>query len=367
MGKKLFWVIHDLSFGGAERTTADLLGAFADAGYETSLFLVQKRGAFLDQLDPRVQVISPNVPSLRSALRPLAAALRSVQPDLIVSNLTHLNIAVILLTRLLRLNAKVFAFEHSSPSLNNARSLKEKILTCLAAAAYRKADRVFAVSQGAAADVARTMRLPRSKIVVIYNPLNLTKIEQSAKEPSGDAAVDQADRPLIVAVGRFEPAKNFSFLLRAFRLVRDHVDARLILIGDGSEAAALRALAADLNLGDSVRFPGLSENPYAYIARANVLACSSLYEGFNRTIAEALALGVPVVSVDCPSGPAEILANGTFGRLTPPGDLRSFAESLKNALAPISESERARLRQRGGEFSVAAVFADLERALDENH
>lgn len=365
MKKKLFWLIHDLSVGGAERTTVDFLAAFADAGYDATLFLVRRSGAFFPRLDPRVRLISPNALSLRSALRPLAAALKNVQPDLIVSNLTHLNIAAILLTKLLRLNAKVFAYEHSSPSLNNRRSIKESLLIAAASRAYRLADGVLAVSAGAADDIARTLRLTRSRISVVYNPLNLTEIEAMAREAGGFPAAGRPGQPMIVAVGRFEAAKNFSFLLRAFRIVRDRADARLILAGDGSEAAILRKLAQELALADSVTFPGLLENPYPLIAQANVLACSSIYEGFNRTIAEALALGVPVVSVDCPSGPSEILANGAFGRLTPPGDLNAFADALTEALAPVSEAERERLRKRGADFSIETVFSSLERVLTE--
>lgn len=365
MRKKIFWLIHDLSVGGAERTTVDFLSMFADAGYETTLFLVKRSGAFLERLDPRVRVVSPDVSSLRNALYPLAAALRAVRPDLIFSNLTHLNIAAISLSRILNLDAKVYAFEHSSPSLNNACSLKEKLLSAVAAYAYRQAARILAVSDGAAADIARTMRLPRSRISVIYNPLDLAYLEAAARESSGVPAVDRAEKPMIVAVGRFEPAKNFAFLLRAFRLVRDRFDSRLILIGDGSEAVSLRELTRTLDLADSVFFPGFCENPYAFMARANVLACSSVYEGFNRTIAEALALGVPVVSVDCPSGPAEILADGAFGRLTPPGDLDAFAAALTEALAPVSEFERDRLRKRGAEFSLPKIFSSLERVLNE--
>lgn len=361
--KKLFWIMHDLEFGGAESMTIQLLPAFVDAGYDVTLFLVRTGGGLFEKLDPRVRLISPDAASLRRGLRPLAEALRTVRPDVVVSNLTHLNLAAILTARLLRLDAALIVIEHSTPSLNNTQSIKERSLASLASLAYRLADRVVAVSQGAAEDILRMMRLPAAKVAVVYNPIDADAIRAQAEEPTGIDAIDQAETPLIVAVGRLERQKNFSFLIRAFRLVRDRRDCRLVLVGDGSEAAELKRLAAELKLADDVLFPGFQANPFAFIARANVLSCSSEYEGFNRTIAEALTLGTPVVSVDCPSGPAEILANGVYGRLTPVGELNAFADALLAALGPIPAEERARLRARGNDFSVGRIFMAMENVI----
>ncbi len=361
--KKLFWMMHDLEFGGAESMTIQLLPGFIDAGYDVTLFLVRAGGGLFEKLDPRVRLISPNVRSLRRGLRPLAEALRTVRPDVVVSNLTHLNLAAILTARLLRLDAALIVIEHSFLSLNHSHTFKERLLTGFAAAVYRLADRVVAVSQGAAEDILHMMRLPAAKVAVVYNPIDTDAIRRQAEEPTGIDTVDQAETPLIVAVGRLERQKNFSFLIRAFRLVRDRRDCRLVLVGDGSEAAELKRLAAELELADDVLFPGFRANPFAFIARANVLSCSSEYEGFNRTIAEALTLGTPVVSVDCPSGPAEILANGVYGRLTPMGELNAFAEALLAALDPIPAEERARLRARGNDFSVERIFTALENVI----
>ncbi len=361
--KKLFWMMHDLEFGGAESMTIQLLPAFIDAGYDVTLFLVRAGGGLFEKLDPRVRLISPNVRSLRRGLRPLAEALRTVRPDVVVSNLTHLNLAAILTARLLRLDAALIVIEHSFLSLNHSHTFKERLLTGFAAAVYRLADRVVAVSQGAAEDILHMMRLPAAKVAVVCNPIDTDAIRRQAEEPTGIDTVDQAETPLIVAVGRLERQKNFSFLIRAFRLVRDRRDCRLVLVGDGSEAAELKRLAAELELADDVLFPGFRANPFAFIARANVLSCSSEYEGFNRTIAEALTLGTPVVSVDCPSGPAEILANGVYGRLTPMGELNAFAEALLAALDPIPAEERARLRARGNDFSVERIFTALENVI----
>lgn len=364
--RKIFWAIPDLEIGGAERMTVDLLPSFAEHGDAVTLFLVNRRGAFLDKIPPSIQVRSADAGSLRSAILPLARALHEEKPDLIFSNLTHLNLAVILLTRLMGLKSKVLVFEHSTLSLNNKSSLKELILLKFASWIYHFADHVFAVSEGARKDMIRTLKIPARKTSIVYNPVQIEEIRRAAKIRTGYDLIDLGKEKILVAVGRFERAKNFSFLLRAFAIVRAKIDARLVMVGNGSEFDNLRELAKALNLEQDVLFVGYHANPYAFVSRADVVACSSLYEGFNRTLAEALVLGKRVVSVDCPWGPAEILCDGKFGTLTAMGDEAAFAESLLFSLeTDLPESERQRLMRRGEDFSVGRSFAALERAIQE--
>lgn len=357
--KKIFWLIHDVSIGGAERMTVDLLPALADRGFSVTLFLIRREGPFLKKLDPRIRLLSANRASLRTSLRPLAEALRDENPDVVVSNLTHLNLVAVTLVRLLRLRARCFVVEHSTPSLNNSRSLKERLLLFAAGFIYRGADRVFGVSEGVCTDLIRGLGLPADRVSVLYNPIDLKMNELLARESTGITAVDCAEVPLIVAIGRLEPAKNFTFLLEAFASVREQAECLLVLIGDGSEAQSLRDTADRLGVRDDVLFAGFRENPYSFIARSSVVACSSLYEGFNRTLAEALALGARVVSVNCPSGPAEILENGRYGTLTEPGDLAGYAAALLEGLTPLSDAERERNRARGAMFAAERIAAKM--------
>lgn len=364
--RKIFWAIPDLEIGGAERMTVDLLPEFAAQGDEVGLFLIQRRGAFLEKLPPSIRIRSADAVSLRSALVPLARALREEKPDVIISNLTHLNLAILIIARLLGIKAKILIFEHNTPSIANRQSLKERVLLRIAGLVYPLADRVLAVSVGSREDVLKTMRLREDFVSVVYNPIQIEEIRVEGEAPSGIAAIDSADVPIVAAIGRLEPQKNFAFLLRAFALLRKRQHARLVLIGEGSEGAALRTLAEGLGIAADVLFLGTTRNPFAILARADVVGCSSLYEGFNRTIAEALALGKRVVSVDCPWGPAEILRGGEFGTLTKLGDASAFADALFTALmTPLTDSERQRLMRRGEEFAAERSFASLNRVIQE--
>jgi glycosyltransferase involved in cell wall biosynthesis len=161
---------------------------------------------------------------------------------------------------------------------------------------------------------------------------------------------------VVLGAGRLHPQKDFPTLLRAFARVRAQRPARLVVLGSGKRAArraALLALAGRLGVGADVDLPGFAENPYAYMARAAVFALSSAWEGLPTALIEAMACGCPVVSTDCPSGPAEILEGGRYGELVPVGDDAALAAALLRALdAPPA---RAALRARAAQFSLEAA------------
>jgi glycosyltransferase involved in cell wall biosynthesis len=114
-------------------------------------------------------------------------------------------------------------------------------------------------------------------------------------------------------------------------------------------------VARDLGVADEVSLPGFVENPFAYMARAAVFALSSAYEGLPAVLIQAMACGCPVVSTDCPSGPAEILEQGHLGPLVPVGDDRALAGAIRSVLdAP---PDRDRLRARAASFSMDQAAA----------
>ena len=150
------------------------------------------------------------------------------------------------------------------------------------------------------------------------------------------------------------PQKDFPTLLRAFAAVKTVRPAlRLVLLGEGSARPALARLARELGIEEAVLLPGHVDNPYAFMSRAAVFALLSIYEGLPTVLIEALACGAPVVSTDCPSGPAEILEHGRLGRLVPVGDESALAAAILAALdAPGDRDAR---RRRGFDFTSEAV------------
>ena len=114
--------------------------------------------------------------------------------------------------------------------------------------------------------------------------------------------------------------------------MRKERPARLIILGEGEDRPKLEALVRELGLEEDVALPGFVDNPYKYLKRAAVFVLSSRWEGLPTVLIEALALGTPVVATDCPSGPAEILKGGRWGRLVAVGDINGIAKAIKEML-----------------------------------
>jgi glycosyltransferase involved in cell wall biosynthesis len=121
-------------------------------------------------------------------------------------------------------------------------------------------------------------------------------------------------------------------LIDAFARLRETRPAHLIILGEGEERARLESLVQELQLASDVALPGFVQNPYAYMHRAAVFVLSSIWEGLPNSVIEALACGCPVVSTDCPNGPAEILDGGKYGHLVPMGNPQDLAEAIGKVL-----------------------------------
>jgi glycosyltransferase involved in cell wall biosynthesis len=218
---------------------------------------------------------------------------------------------------------------------------------------FRWADRVGAVSEGVARDLAAMTGISVRDIAVVHNATVTPEVLEQAKEPCEHPWFEsgRADRPpVILGVGTLSPLKDFALLIRAFARLRRGRPARLVILGEGRQRARLQALARELGVAPDVDLPGFDPNPYRFMARAEVLAVSSCVEGMPNVIIEALACGCPVVATDCPSGPAEILQNGRHGRLVPVGDEAALAEAIAATLQ--TAPDRVDLRRRAADFSV---------------
>ena len=149
----------------------------------------------------------------------------------------------------------------------------------------------------------------KDKAAVVYNIIDVKRIWQ-LREEAMDESIAQfvAGHKFIVSTGRFADAKGLNNLIKAFyELSKRDADVRLVMIGDGELRDKIEKLISDYGLNDRILLPGFDANPFKYIARADVFVLPSFYEGFPNTLVEAMSCGTPVISTDCPSGPAEIL------------------------------------------------------------
>jgi glycosyltransferase involved in cell wall biosynthesis len=239
------------------------------------------------------------------------------------------------------------ALEHSNPLRKLAYYLPMRWL-------YPQADAILAVSQGVADDTARITGVAPEWITVIHNPVITPELSAQAAMPVEHPFFAPRTRPVLLAAGRFTRQKDFPTLLRAFAKARAEKPCRLLILGDGhrQEREALEDLAMDLGVSDDLSMPGFIANPYAYIAKSDLFVLSSIWEGSPTVLTEALALGVPVVATDCPSGPREITQDGLHGRLVPMGDPDALAAAIVSALGETRDPEQ--LRSAVADYTVAA-------------
>jgi len=343
----------------------DLARGFAARGHRVDVLAIQPRGELRERLGPGIRLVpleswltrlplvagSKRRRALGAAL-PLAAWMRRERPDVLLATSHSTNVAAAVAGRIARVPTRVVLRIDSqlsrSPTLAGTR--KQRRRERRARRTFPWADGWIAISEGVADDAARVTGIARRKIVAIHNPVVTPELLRRAAAPVREPWLDPGGPPVVLGVGRLVPQKDFATLLRAFARVRAQRPVRLLLLGDGPERPALEKLAGELGIAADVRFAGRVADAPAYMARAAVFALSSAWEGFGRVLVEALAVGCPVVSTDCPSGPREILESGAFGPLVPVGD----AVALGAAIASLIERppDRPLLAKRAQAFSL---------------
>ena len=314
-------LIPDFCGGGAEKMMLNLCDALLKGGHRVDLVVLKRRGLYEAMVPGAANVIELGAGRMLKGVTRLAAYLRQTRPRVLVSTMFHANICALLARRLACVDTRVVIriennmTEHirREPAPTAAIGFAYHLMPYI----YPRADRIIAVSQGVADDLARRCRIPVNRIDTVYSPVLTPFYYKLLQEPIDDPWFAGDAPPVILSVGRLTRQKDFKTLIRAFAIVRKMREARLIIIGEGEERQPLERLAADAGVGADVRLPGFLDNPYKYMRHSAVFVISSAWEGFPNVLVEAMGTGVPVVATDCPSGPSEILKDGRYGSLVP--------------------------------------------------
>ena len=347
---KIAIVLPDLRGGGVERIRLVLAKEFFRAGHTVEFLLMQARGELLDEAKQMFSVVDLKCPRARKLPLSLARYLRQRRPDALLVGMWSLTVLAPFAVLLSRHSCRVIVSEHNSLSIQyGAWGWAHRIaLRISMSIGYRLADAKVGVSEGVVNDIARLSALNRDAFTLIHNPVpppenpdynDLRRVENLWESTIGAR---------IVTVGSLKTQKNHRLLLHAFAKL-DRGNKRLMLVGDGPGRHDLQRLAEKLSIAEQVIFTGFQHDPTPFYMTADLFVLSSDYEGFGNVIVEALSCGTPVVSTDCPSGPAEILENGRWGLLTPVGDAVALAEAMNEGLNTSWDTEL--LRQRASHFS----------------
>lgn len=354
--------------GGAERVVVNLVGELAARGLRQRLVLLGPHARaelgmqYAPPADVEVDVLRG---TLRTCLPELAVYLRRRRPDVLVSHLTRPNVVARTAHALTRRPCPIVLVEHSTASREfGGGTTEHRAIRALMRTTHRGADAVVCVSGAAARDLEAFAGLAPGSVATLANPLLPADLDALAARDPGHPWLGTG-APVIVGVGRLEPEKDWSLLLRALARVRTHrPGVRLVVLGTGAGEQALRDEARALGIADAVDLPGFAANPYAAMRAASVVALTSRYEGLPSVLVEALACGTPVVATDSSGGVAEALDGGRLGRLVPPGDAEAVAEAILAALdGAVPDDARSWARDRYGVAAAANGYEALLRAL----
>jgi len=349
------FIVTNLAGGGAEKAMLNVAAGLAGRGHRADLIVLERvidhavpGGIGFYSLTRAGKKISKGWLGKRLAARRLARLLHELAGtapfDLLVSTLPF---------------ADEVAISAGAPALwcriaNTLSAEVARLALGNAAKAARRAERyrrlyggraLIAVSAGVAGDLLNGIGVRRARIETIPNPFDFAAMKALAAAPAG-----LPRRPYVIHVGRFSGQKRHDLLLDAFARLQPGV--RLVLLAE--ENAELRAMIEARGLAGRVEIAGFQQNPFPWIAAANLLVLCSDHEGLPNVLVEALALGVPVVSTDCPSGPREILGEALPECLVPTGDAEALAAAMARALVNRPDATRVDLSRYSKERVLAA-------------
>jgi glycosyltransferase involved in cell wall biosynthesis len=375
---KILFLLPTHVFGGAERTSQNLLKCIDKERFE--ICLVTSKTVFQNFQDIDITKFSPvedlgiNVwfTTLRRFLQDVkrvATLLRNEEPDIAFGMMHYPSSLLVFAKKIYRLQTKVVVSPRG-PSIEYLRYFEKKFFRnrCLKGIFNffcKYADRLIVSSQGMQEECIDHFHADPAKVSVIPNSVDFNDIMKKVEEK---VDIDMREGTyLLTASGRLESEKNMSFLLRAFSEVRGRIQASLLIIGDGTERQHLERLSQGMKLDKDVVFVGYTSNPYKYIRISDLFVHTCLFEGFANSIIESMACGVPVIALDCPYGPRDIIRHEENGILVPMGNEGALADAIVRVLQDKTLRNALALKglERAKDFSVDEMVKRYERVFSE--
>jgi len=359
--KKLVLSIPNLEALGVQHDVLTLFKYWQDQDWDLTLLVHTRTGDFADKFPSTIKTVCVdeslkfNIPKIRVLERffiGYPSALASISPDVVISFVPICNYGCFIAKKLSKRKFALVVSEHAhvSAAMADPQNMADMFM-----AIYRKTFRfvynslsvnlVKCIAQESLDDLVNNHKVDEKKVKLVHNPIPIDELRSHAQEKvSHEWLKEGGVGPIIVNSGRISYQKQQDVLVRAFSKVKSkYKDAKLLVLGKG-DPRNLIALSEDMGVSDSVQFIGHQINPWAFISKCDLFVLSSIWEGLPCVLTETQAIGIPIVSTECPSGPREILMNGRAGMLCKSQSVESLTDAIIFALDnPSIMAEKVRV------------------------
>lgn len=363
---RLLVTTSDFVGRGAERELANLLQWLPRNRFDISLCLWRDVFDYPCPADIPVTILGKNRPwHVIRVIGRLQKLIRECSPDLVFSQLNYVSTVTGSALKGLGKSPAWVARLAGNPDVE----IRYPVLPWTRSS-FKRATYVSGCSEGASRSIISHLLVPPERVVTLPNVVDVARIEKlcDANGPRGP----NTDAFVFVHAGRCVPQKNQSMLLDAYAQA-GIPRSELWILGVGPLREKLIARAKKLGISDRVKWMGFQADPYSYFRQADCFVLSSRYEGLPNVVIEAMLCGLPVISTDCPYGPADLIDNGKTGILTPPQDTNSLAQAMRRMAENSSEAKQMgaaaerRIRERFAPERIVCQYVDLfERAVRES-
>ncbi|WP_445157494.1 glycosyltransferase [Halomonas sp. E14] len=338
--KTVLFFLAELNGGGAEKVMIAIANYLANSGVKVMFVIVKSGGPYMELLTPKVELLELKTNSKLVAIFELRKLIGDISPFCVFSSILGPCIILALANLLAGSASKLVLREANTPSVEASKgSVKQRIMRRISRLFYPRADMVIAVSKAVEKDLKEYYGHALS-CKTIYNPVNIGEILELASQDPVMALPWGEEAPILISAGRLSKQKDYLTLLRAFHSVAKVKNCKLIILGEGELRSELEKAVEELGLQQHIWLPGFVSNPFPYFKKARVFVLSSQWEGMPNVLIHALAMGLKIVSTDCPSGPREITDNGRLGRLVEVGNVDDMANAIVDCLSVTENFEK---------------------------
>lgn len=350
--KKIDIITKAMTSGGAERVIAQLANYFTEQNVSCRIVTTDKREVIYP-LDEKVKVVAIGKKSDNKAIdrvlryKKIRSVIQENKPDVVLTMPEDTGIYAIL--ALIGTGIPVYVSERNNPWVMP----NVKITRFLRKLAYPFAKGIIFQTEMAKSFFSEHIQ---KKGVVLQNPVDATRIPEPY---TGER------KKVFAAVGRLELQKNFQMLIKAFsEFHKEEKDYQLIIYGEGKERTNLEKLIKQLNLEGSVSLPGRNKDVLNAINDSAAFILSSDYEGMPNALIEAMCMGMPVISTDCPSGgPRELIRNGENGLLIDVNDVEGMEKAMKQLVIGRGETLGKNAYLTGKKLTDPYIFEEWKNVL----